>query len=96
MKYLKHTLKTINNPYFGLYLTVNNNSETLVIANDTFQDTFLELLFVGNIDKDCKLDFIFGAKRNYEETRMILFLSSEADENKIIKKVSEISIQFDC
>ena len=81
---------------YKLYLTTTGFSEVLILSQDEFQDTFVELKFVGDIDRDGKLDFIFGANRNYEETRIILFLSSEAEENKVIKKVSEISIQFDC
>ena len=46
---------------YRLYLTVNNNSEALVISEDSFQDTFVELLFVGDINRHGKLDFIFGA-----------------------------------
>ena len=81
---------------YKLYLSFNNKSEVLIISEDDFQDTFVELLFVGDIDRDGKLDFIFGANRNYEETRVILFLSSKGQDNIPIQKVSEISIQHDC
>ena len=81
---------------YKIYLSKNGNSETLLLSEEDFNDTFVELLFVGDIDRDGKLDFIFGANRDYEETRVILFLSSEAEVNKIIRKVSEIAIQFDC
>ena len=84
MKYLKHSLKNYYHTRLQA-LTVNNNSEILVIAKDSFQDAFVELLFVGDIDIDGKLDLIFETKRNYEEKRVILFLSSEADENQIIR-----------
>lgn len=66
------------------------------LQEDAFNDTFVELLFVGDIDRDGKLDFIFGANKNYEEERVILFLSSKAENGNLVKKVSEIAIQFDC
>ena len=81
---------------YKLYIKTSDTNEQLILSEDSFSDTFVVLIFVGDIDRDGKLDFIFEANRNYEEKRVILFLSSEAEENKIIKKVSEISIQFDC
>lgn len=81
---------------YKLYLSVGNNPEKLLLAETSFNDTFVELLFAGDIDGDGKLDFIFGANRNYEEDRVILFLSSEAENGEAVKKVSEIAVQFDC
>lgn len=86
--------QTVEN--YKLYLKTSNTNEQLVLYEVSFSDTFVVLVFVGDIDRDGKLDFIFEANRNYEEKRIILFLSFEANENKIIKKLSEISIQFDC
>lgn len=81
---------------YKLFLKTSDKAEELVLSEDKFSDTFVELIFVGDIDRDGKLDFIFEANRNYEEKRVILFLSSQSETNKILKKVSEISIQFDC
>lgn len=81
---------------YKLYLTIGNGAEKLLLAEDSFQDTFVELLFAGDIDGDGKLDFVFGANRNYEEERVILFLSSKAKNEDTVKKVSEIAVQFDC
>jgi hypothetical protein len=81
---------------YKLYLKTSDKNEQLIISESNFSDTFVTLIFVGDIDRDGKLDFIFQANRDYEETRMILFLSSEAEGNKIIRKVSEVAIQFDC
>ena len=86
--------QTVEN--YELYLKTSDTNEQLVLSEKSFNDTFVVLIFVGDIDRDGKLDFIFEANRDYEEKRVILFLSSEAEENKIIKKVSEICIQFDC
>ncbi len=81
---------------YKLYVKTSNKNEQLIISEVNFNDTFVSLIFVGDIDRDGKLDFIFEANRNYEEKRVILFLSSESENNESIKKVSEISIQFDC
>lgn len=81
---------------YKLFISYNNSPEVLFLEQASFNDTFVELLFAGDIDGDGKLDFIFGANRDYEEERVILYLSSDAKNGEIIKKVSEIAIQFDC
>lgn len=81
---------------YKLYLTAGNAEEKLLLEEESFNNTFVELLFVGDIDGDGELDFIFSASRNYEEERVILFLSSKAKNGDAIKKVSEIAVQFDC
>lgn len=81
---------------YKLYLSANNYPETLFLEQESFNDTFVELLFIGDIDKDGKPDFIFGANRDYEEERVILYLSSQARKGKLIKKAAEVAIQFDC
>jgi hypothetical protein len=81
---------------YKLYLSVGNTSEKLLLTENSFNDTFVKLLFAGDIDGDGKLDFVFGANRNYEEDRVILFLSSKAENGEAVQKVSEIAVQFDC
>ncbi|OXA70241.1 hypothetical protein B0A67_16500 [Flavobacterium aquidurense] len=81
---------------YKLYLKIGDGAEKLLLAEDSFQDTFVVLRFAGDIDGDGKLDFVFGANRNYEEQRVILFLSSKAENGEDLKKVSEIAVQFDC
>jgi len=81
---------------YKLYLKSENSEEELIINEPSFNDTFVKLLFVGDIDNDGQPDFIFDAPRDYEENRVLLFLSSDAIEGKIVPKSTEISIQFDC
>ncbi|MNJ91854.1 hypothetical protein D3C87_95090 [compost metagenome] len=81
---------------YKLYISTSTIAETLFLEEKSFNDTFVELLFAGDIDRDGKLDFIVGASRDYEEERVILFLSSNAKEGGIVKNVAEIAIQFDC
>ncbi|WDO13099.1 hypothetical protein MH928_17470 [Flavobacterium sp. WW92] len=80
---------------YKLFISTKDTPEKLLLKEDSFNDTFVELIFVGDIDRDGKLDFIFSANRHYEEERVILFLSSKAKEN-LVKKVSEIVRTFDC
>jgi len=81
---------------YKLYISTNNTNEMLFLEEASFNDTFVKILFVGDIDSDGKLDFIIEANRDYEEERVLLFLSSESQNNEIIKKTGEIVIQFDC
>ncbi|MFP3597079.1 hypothetical protein [Chryseobacterium sp. SIMBA_029] len=81
---------------YKLYLSADNSPETLFLQEESFNDTFVELLFIGDIDRDGKPDFIFGANRDYEEERVILYLSSQAKKGKLIQKAAEVAIQFDC
>ncbi len=81
---------------YRLYISINNNIESLFLEETTFNDTFVELLFVGDLDSDGRLDFIFEANRHYEEERVIVYLSSIANKEEIIKKAAEVAIQFDC
>lgn len=81
---------------YKLYISTSNSREQLFLEEESFNNTFVELLFIGDIDKDGKPDFIFSANRDYEEERVILYLSSQAKKGKLIKKAAETAIQFDC
>jgi len=81
---------------YKLYISTNNKKESLFLEQKSFNDTFVKLLFIGDIDSDEKLDFIFETNRHYEETRVFLYLSSKENESDIIKKVAETASGFDC
>lgn len=81
---------------YKLFLSGENGVEKLLLQQENFNDTFVKLLFAGDIDGDGKLDFIFNANRDYEENRVILFLSSKAENGASVKKIAEIAVQFDC
>jgi len=81
---------------YKLYLSTHKNNEQLLMKVDSFNDTFVELLFVGDIDKDGKPDFIFSANRDYEEQRVLVYLSSGSKGTSLIQKSGEIAVQFDC
>lgn len=81
---------------YELFLSSDSKNETLVIEQESFNDTFIELLFVGDLDRDGKPDILLRANKDYEEERVILYLSSKAKGTQLLKKASEIAVQFDC
>jgi hypothetical protein len=76
---------------YKLFYGKETETEELILVEPAFDDSFVKLLFVGDIDRDERPDFIFEAPRNYDETRILLFLS-DADDGKILYKASEIVI----
>lgn len=87
-------LKVVEN--YRLFISSDEKPEQLFLEESSFNDTFVELKLIGDIDGDSKPDFIFQANRHYEEERVVVFLSSQAHGKEIIKKISEDSRQFDC
>ncbi|WP_300662932.1 hypothetical protein [Fluviicola sp.] len=81
---------------YKLYISAENIPESLFLTEESFNDTFTELLFIGDIDRDGKPDIIVRSNRDYEEERAILFLSTEAGKGRAVGKAGEIAIQFDC
>ena len=78
---------------YKLILKSEDGTIETLINESSFDQTFVDLLFIGDIDQDGKPDFIFEAPTNYEQERVILILSSEA---KKVPRKREISINFDC
>lgn len=81
---------------YKLYISAAGIPESLFLTEESFNDTFTELLFIGDIDRDGKPDLVIRSNRDYEEERALLFLSSQAGKGQIISKAGEIAIQFDC
>ena len=76
---------------YELYLTINGSSTALLFEQQEFNDTFMKITFVGDLDRDGKLDFIFSVPRDYEEQRTLPFLSSSG-----YHQAYEADRQFDC
>lgn len=72
---------------YKLTYSYNGSSEANMIQEEQFNDTFIKTLFVGDIDRDGKLDFIISKPTNYEENSIMLILSSQIKENNIQKIV---------
>lgn len=80
---------------YKLYLSDAGN-EQLIVAITSFNDTFVEILWIGDLDADGKPDFILDTSRDYEEKTVLLFLSSKAGEGEIVKAAAYSSYLFDC
>lgn len=89
----------VDNGKTGLFYMVKNYSLNLKIDGqaavtlfdvDQFDHTFMQIEFIGDLDADGKLDFIFSVPRNYEEERLLCFLSSTPN------KAFEAQRSFDC
>lgn len=80
---------------YKLYLS-NGSQEQLLVAIPLLNDTNVQIIFIGDLDEDGKPDFIFDTSSDYEEKRVVLFLSSKAKNSEIVKCVGDASYQFDC
>ncbi|UVD78205.1 hypothetical protein NWE55_08590 [Myroides albus] len=63
---------------YVLYLSVNGKDKQEILKVDSFDGTFLQVLFVGDMDGDGKLDFIFDTSSFYEEKSIDVYLSKGA------------------
>ena len=81
---------------YKLYLSEQGKSEQLIVAIPTFNDTFVKILWIGDLDGDGKPDFILDTSRHYEEETVLLFLSSKAGNGEIVKIVASSSYGFAC
>ena len=85
----KNYFENISN--YKLYLTQGNKSQC-ILEMRYFADTMTEIIFVGDLDGDNKPDFIISSPDHYEATRILLYLSSYAQGDNLVKLVS---ITFD-
>jgi len=78
------------NTNYTLKLFINDDKEGKILINQNeYNDTATELIFMGDLDKDGKVDFIFSSPRDYEEDRVLIILSGSM-------MIYEGSRQFDC
>jgi len=82
---------------YKLYLSEDSTKgEQLIIAMPDFNYTFVKIVWIGDMDGDGKPDFIFDVSPEYEYKRMVLFLSSIAGGNEIVKCAGISEYGFDC
>lgn len=79
---------------YRLVLIDRQQKQYTLAAEDSFNDTFIRIVFVGDLDGDRKPDFILSAPRDYEEERILIVLSSKMDNET--PEVYECHRQFDC
>lgn len=77
------------NARYTLKLFINGQYTRTLIDQSAYHDTATELEFIGDLDRDGKLDFIIASPRDYEESRTIIILSTA-------KYPFVGTVQFDC
>ena len=85
---LKHQYRDTPNAFYQLILYIDNEPKE-IFHQDIYNDTVTEILFLGDIDQDGKIDLILSSPRDYEEERIIIILSKD-------NKHYEGTRQFDC
>lgn len=80
---------------YKIYLSLGQQTQ-LLIAIPLLNNTNVQIIFIGDLDEDGKPDFIFETSSDYEEKRVVLFLSSKARNGEIVRCAGESSYQFDC
>jgi hypothetical protein len=68
-----------------LILSHNGNEQILNYLKDGCNDCFWYLYWVGDLDRDGKLDFYFDLSWHYNIRDRKLFLSSPAEDGKLVK-----------
>lgn len=81
---------------YKLYLSEQGKEEQLIVAIPEFNETFVQILWIGDLDGDGKPDFILDTSRDYEEKTVLLFLSSKAGKGEEVKVVASSNYEFDC
>lgn len=82
---------------YKLYLSkAGMDKEQLLIAMPEFHDTYVAILWMGDMDMDGCPDFIFDVSGDYESKSVVLFLSSKADDGLLVKCVGRSEYVFDC
>jgi len=77
---------------YTLSITRNDggyNSAQSIASHDFFDDTMVEILFIGDIDGDDIPDLIIDDSHKYSYSKPVLFLSRLGNEAKIFVKVGE-------
>ena len=80
---------------YKLYLS-SEGKEQLLLAIKSFTDKFVEIEFIGDLDGDGKPDFLFETATWYEDYHKMLFISSKADEDELVKYVASDGYSMAC
>lgn len=92
----KYTLRVENktskeeflNENSKLILSNRNSSQVLATLKNGCDDCYWSMIWVGDLDRDGKPDFYFNLSNHYNISAKALFLSSQAEKNKLVIKVA--------
>lgn len=73
---------------YELFLESNNNGKiikTLVSSTPFFDEGNIDIMFVGDIDQDGKIDLVLNNSPKYNAFTPTIYLSSVAGENELVK-----------
>jgi len=74
-----------------IHYSRNHTKRQIIAYARNFSDEFIDILWLGDIDGDDKLDFLIDSSRHYNGTYLQLFLSSFAKEDRIVELVAELA-----
>lgn len=75
---------------YKLYLTATIKGQqhtSLLVAQPSFNDQMIDLIFAGDIDGDGILDLIIDTSSHYNATSPTIYLSKPADNGEIVKPI---------
>lgn len=76
---------------YRLWLENSENGQQqrqLLVAQPSFDDAMIELLWAGDLDRDGKPDFVFNLSNHYNMNDIGLFLSSGAAKGELVRFVT--------
>lgn len=73
----------------ALVLECNGKKQVLHSINEEYEDSLGTLNWVGDIDRDGKLDLFISPNVHYNVYTSVLFLSSKANENNLVGKIAK-------
>jgi hypothetical protein len=66
-------------------------TEQVIVAMPQFDDSEIRIIWIGDIDKDDKIDLIIDVSDHYNQSRIAVFLSSKAGKNELVRYFGECS-----
>jgi hypothetical protein len=73
-----------------LILSFNGKEQILTYLKENCDDCGWSIYWIGDLDRDGKLDFYLDLSEHYNVIDKVLFLSSKAEKNKLVKAVANL------
>ena len=74
----------------SLFESGSQISQKIQLFEHCCDGTYPALLWAGDLDRDRKLDLLINATNHYNVTHPMLFLSSQAEEGRLVEAVAEL------